>query len=198
MDKTPKDGESTTERTSFTNQDGNFKSDDGSSHSSLTDSATTIEANYDLQTMSYSTHNGPPASPSSQSDTSQLPAASTQNFLGDNPSLTSASNTPQFTGSPKSIYSGATFYQGSSSSSTKSDGTRNDQETDAPLGTPENTVNEDSRSLNNAVDKSRLDDDGKKTVEHLNICKRYSKFMFGGLVILFVVVVILVVVLFSK
>ena len=43
MDKTPKNGEGTTERTGFTNQDVNFKSEDGNSLSSFTDSVTTIE-----------------------------------------------------------------------------------------------------------------------------------------------------------
>ena len=202
MDKTSKDGESTTERTSFTNQDGNFNSEDGSSNSSLTDSATTVGANYDLQTMSYSTHNGRPASTSTLSETSQLHEASTKNFRSDNPSLTSASNTPQFTGSSKSLYSGATFYRESSCSSTTQDGTRNDEdlldETDGRQAALETTVDEGSKPLKNADGISGLDDADKKPVERLNICKRYSKFMFGGLVLLFVVVVVLVIVLYSK
>ena len=43
MDKTSKAGEDTTERTGITNQDKNLNSEDGSCHSSLTDSATRLE-----------------------------------------------------------------------------------------------------------------------------------------------------------
>ena len=47
-------------------------------------------------------------------------------------------------------------------------------------------------------DLRRLDDASKKTDERFNILKCCIKFMFGGLVFLFVVVIILVIVFFTK
>ena len=82
MDKTSKDGEGT----GFTNQDGNFNSENGTCHSSVTESATTKEG--DL-VREQSTRRGP----SSPSVTSRLFAGTSQNSLDNNSSLSSASNT---------------------------------------------------------------------------------------------------------
>ena len=167
MDKTSKDGEGTTERTGFTDQDRNFNSEDGSCHSSLTDFATALEGDSNTQTTAYSTRRGQTESPSSPRDTRQLFAGSSQNLLVDNASVSSAYNSSNFTDLLQNFIrqiSGATLNQGSPSSSTTRDGIYNHQdllnEQIVRLATLQSTFNENLGYLNSDMDRRivRLDE----------------------------------------
>ena len=197
MNKTPKDDESTTARTSFIKQDGKRNpvicTQDGSSQSSLTNSATTTEDSYHLQSTSSSdyspAHVGPGTSPSSPSLRSRLRAGTSRNFLDDN---ARSSNASRFTGPPPSPPNGATLHQGSPSGSTTPDGQAINyqvllNETAAGLATLEITVNGELRPHINVVDSriSRLDGADSEIVERLDIMERYVKVMVGCLVIFF-------------